>query len=123
METDLRLFFHPRAIAVIGATADKTKPGCHLFRKVLARAERDGGTVYPVNPNTAEIEGTPCYPSLADVPGDLDVVVVMIGDAEQGLRDAVAKKATFCIIFTAGFSEIGAEGAAPEHALARIAAD
>jgi acetate---CoA ligase (ADP-forming) len=123
METDLRLFFHPRAIALIGATGDKTKPGYHLFRKVLERAKRDGGTVYPVNPNTAEIEGTPCYPSLADVPGHLDVVVVMIGDAEQGLRDAVAKKATFCIIFTAGFSEIGAEGAARERALAKIAAE
>jgi acyl-CoA synthetase (NDP forming) len=125
METgvnDLHLFFHPRAIAVIGATDDKTKPGYHLLKKVMERAARDGGVVYPVNPRTAEILGVKCYPTVADVPGDLDVVVVMIGDAEKGLRDAVAKKATYCIIFTAGFSEIGPEGAARERELARIAA-
>ncbi|MCA1831588.1 MAG: acetate--CoA ligase family protein [Actinomycetota bacterium] len=121
--SDLRFFFHPRAIAVIGATDDKTKPGYHLLKKVMERAARDGGSVYPVNPRTAEIVGVKCYPTLAAVPGDLDVVVVMIGDAEQGLRDAVAKKATFCIIFTAGFSEIGAEGAARERELSRIAAE
>ena len=122
MATDLKYFFHPRAIAVIGATADKTKPGYHLFRKVMERAKRDGGTVYPVNPKQTEIEGVQCYPTLVDVPAEaLDVVVVMIGDAEKGLRDAVAKKATFCIVFTAGFSEIGEEGAVKERDLARIA--
>lgn len=121
METDLRLFFHPRTIALIGATDDKRKPGYHLLKKVVQRAARDGGRVYAVNPRTNDIEGVPCYATLADVPDEIDVAVVMIGDAERGLRDAVAKGAKFVIIFTAGFREVGEEGAKREEELARIA--
>ena len=55
------------------------------------------------------------------MPGEVDVAVIMIGDAERGLRDAVAKGAKFAIIFTAGFAEMGEEGAAKEAELAEIA--
>ena len=106
-ETDLRLFFHPRTIAVIGATDDKRKPGYALLMKVKARAERDGARVYGVNPRLNDIDGIACFPTLADVPGEIDVAVIMIGDAEQGLRDVVAKAGRFAIIFTAGFREVG----------------
>lgn len=120
-ETDLRLFFHPRTIALVGATGNKRKPGYALLRKVVLRAERDGTKVYGVNPRLSDIEGVPCYPSLGDVPDEIDVVVVMIGDAERAVRDAVAKRAKFCIIFTAGFSETGEAGARREEELARSA--
>ncbi|MHB8511800.1 MAG: acetate--CoA ligase family protein [Actinomycetota bacterium] len=123
METDLKHFFHPRTIAVIGATDDKSRPGYHLLKKVIARSARDGGTVYGVNPRLQQVEGVACYPTLNDVPGELDVVVVMINDAERGVRDAVARKARFAIVFTAGFREVGAEGATREEALAKIARD
>jgi len=108
--TDLSLFFHPRTIAVIGATDDKRKPGYVLLTKVKARADRDGATVYGVNPRLTDIDGIKCYPTLADVPGEIDSAVIMIGDAEKGLRDVVAKGAKFAIIFTAGFREVGEEG-------------
>ena len=120
-ETDLRYFFHPRTIAVIGATDDKRKPGYALLMKVKARAERDGATVYGVNPRLTDIDGIPCFPALGDVPGEIDVAVIMIGDAEKGLRDVVAKGAKFAIIFTAGFREVGEEGAKREEELAKIA--
>ncbi|MFN2543992.1 MAG: acetate--CoA ligase family protein [Actinomycetota bacterium] len=118
---DLDLFFHPRTIALIGATDDKRKAGYALFRKIVERGEREGTKVYPVNPRIAEIDGIKSYPTLADVPDDVDVAVVMIGDAEKGVRDAVEKGARFCIVFTAGFGELGEEGAAKERELARIA--
>jgi acyl-CoA synthetase (NDP forming) len=120
-ETDLHLFFHPRTVAVIGATDDKRKPGYALLRKVHERARRDGATVYGVNPRLTDIDGIACYPTLDAVPGEIDVAVIMISDAEQGLRDVVAKGARFAIIFTAGFREVGAEGAKREEELARIA--
>ena len=122
-ETDLRLFFHPRTIAVIGATDDKRKPGYALLTKVKARADRDGATVYAVNPRLTDIDGIACYPTLADVPGEIDVAVIMIGDAEKGLRDVVAKGARYAVIFTAGFREVGEEGAQREEELAKIARD
>src|ERR671925_319475 len=120
-EADLHLFFHPRTIALIGATDDKRRAGYALFRKVVERGEREGTRVFPVNPRLSEIDGIQCYPTLAEVPDDLDVAVVMIGDAEKGVRDAVAKGAKFCIIFTAGFSELGEEGKRREERLAGIA--
>jgi acyl-CoA synthetase (NDP forming) len=121
--TDLSLFFHPRTIAVVGATDDKMRPGYALLRKVVARAQRDGGKVFGVNPRLTQIDEIPCYPTLAEVPEDVDVAVIMIGDAEQGVRDAVAKHCKFAIVFTAGFREIGSEGAKREEELARIARD
>src|SRR5437588_3258376 len=93
--TDLDLFFHPRTIALIGATDDKRKAGYALFRKIVDRSEREGTKVYPVNPRIEEIDGIKSYPSLAEVPDDVDVAVVMIGDAEKGVRDAVEKAARF----------------------------
>ena len=123
MTAELERFFHPRTIAVIGATDDKRKPGYALLMKVRARAERDGATVYGVNPRLTDIDGIKCYPTLEEVPGEIDVAVIMIGDAEKGLRDAVAKKARFAVIFTAGFREVGAEGAKREEELAKIARD
>ncbi|MGH2794213.1 MAG: CoA-binding protein, partial [Actinomycetota bacterium] len=123
MTAELERFFHPRTIAVIGATDDKRKPGYALLMKVKARATRDGATVYGVNPRLTDIDGIACYPTLEEVPGEIDVAVIMIGDAEKGLRDAVAKKARFAVIFTAGFREVGAEGAKREEKLAQIARD
>jgi acyl-CoA synthetase (NDP forming) len=118
---DLHRFFHPKSIALIGATDDKRRAGYALFLKVRERGEREGTVVYPVNPRLEELDGVKCYPSLAEVPGEVDVAVIMIGDAERGLRDAVAKGAAFAIIFTAGFAEMGEEGAAKERELAEIA--
>src|SRR5207253_474703 len=119
---DLHRFFHPRTIALIGATDDHRRAGYALFRKVVERAEREGTRVYPVNPRLAEIDGITCYPTLAEVPEErVDVAVVMIGDAERGVRDAVAKGAGFAVIFTAGFSETGEPGRRREEALLSIA--
>ena len=118
---DLDLFFHPRTIALIGATDDRRKAGYALFRKIVERSEREGTKVYPVNPRIEGIDGIKSYPGLSDVPDDVDVAVVMIGDAEKGVRDAVSKGAKFCIIFTAGFSELGEEGKQREERLAAIA--
>src|SRR2546423_1631153 len=118
---DLDLFFNPRTIALIGATDDKRKAGYALFRKIVERSQREGTKVYPVNPRIEEIDGIKSYPSLTDVPDDIDVAFVTTGDAEGGVRDAGEKGAGCCIIFTAGFSELGEEGKQREEHLAAIA--
>jgi predicted CoA-binding protein len=55
-------------IAVIGASNDRWKYGNRAVRAYLAQ----GWTVYPVNPKVNQIEGLPCYPSIADVPSPVD---------------------------------------------------
>ena len=58
------------SVAVIGASADRSKYGNKAVRAYLRR----GWTVYPVHPRATEIEGLRAYPSLRDVPAPLDRV-------------------------------------------------
>jgi len=125
-ETDLTLFFHPRTVAVIGATDNQKHGNYFLFKKVLARAAVENATVYAVNPRAGlkEIEGAPVVPTIADVPGDIDLAVLMVNKEriEQILIETCARTPKFVIVFTAGFRETGVpEDAALEERLAQIA--
>jgi len=67
-------------VAVIGASADRSKYGNKAVRAYL----RQGWTVYPVHPRATEIEGLRAYPSLRDVPAPLDRVSLYL-PPENGL--------------------------------------
>lgn len=123
MTTDLTLFFHPRTIAVVGATDNPNHGNYHVFKKVVARAALDGASVYGVNPRLTEIEGTPCVSAIADVPGDVDLAVLMVNRerVEQVLKETCARSPAFVIVFTAGFRETGRpEDAEAEERLVEI---
>ena len=64
----------PQTIAVIGASNDHNKFG----NKAVRAYEHAGWTVYPVNPKEKTIEGLAVYPSLAEVPGELDRISVYL---------------------------------------------
>jgi hypothetical protein len=81
-----------KTIAIVGASSDRSKYG-----NKAVRAFRDGGwTVYPVNPKAEEVEGLPCYGSVADVPGPLDRVALYVPPevGKQLLGDIAAKHPT-----------------------------
>ncbi len=119
---DLTAVLCPRSVAVIGASDDSAKWGGSALRNLL-----DGGftgTVYPVNPRGGTYFGLPVYSSLADLPEapDLALLAVGAGQAEVVLEECGRKGVKAAIVFTAGYSETGAEGAARERRLAEIAA-
>lgn len=121
---DLSRFFEPETVAVIGVSRNPKRGGYNLFKKVHARLTPRGSRVYPITPNADEIDGIACYDSIADLPEDsIDLALVMVGDVEGALRQAGAKNTRFALIFTAGFSEVGEEGARREAEVARIAED
>ena len=68
---DLHRFFHPRSVAVIGATDKQGSPGTINWRLIHRWAQRAGAEIYPVNPNRPTVDGVRAYPSLADVPSAL----------------------------------------------------
>src|SRR5437016_6855725 len=107
---DLDVFFRPRTVAVIGASDTAGRPNTAMTRKVRAWSEAAGAAFHPVNPNRAEVDGLPCRRSLAEVPGDVDLAVILTGDAVRALEEAVEKKAKFAVIFAAGFAEVGGDG-------------
>jgi acyl-CoA synthetase (NDP forming) len=118
---DLSRLLHPRTIAVVGAT---DREGSYAGETLL-NLKRLGyeGTVWGVNPGRAEAHGVPCFPSLGELPGAADAVVVAIPAA--GVPAAVAEAgSTGCggaVVYGAGFGEIAA-GAELERELAEAAA-
>ena len=111
----LDVFFSPKTVAVIGATETPNSVGRTLLWNLLTSPF--GGTVYPVNPKRPNVLGVKAYPSVGDIPEDVDLAVIVTpppsipgiirqcGDA--GVRGAV--------VISAGFKEVGAEGAALER--------
>jgi acyl-CoA synthetase (NDP forming) len=105
-------FFRPRTVAVIGASDTERKPNTAMWRKLRTWGETFGATVYPVNPNRETLDGVTCYKTIDDVPGDIDLAAILVGDAVTTLQDVIDRKVAFAVVFAAGFNEVGAEGEA-----------
>ncbi len=117
-ELDLDRFFHPETVAVVGASDTPGRPTTFNFRMIREWADHAGARVYPVNPNRTEVDGLACFTSLLDVPDDVDLAVLLVGDVDGALEDAIEKKARFVVMFAAGFAEAGTEGATRQARLA-----
>lgn len=118
---NLQRLFNPRSVAVVGASSDPAKAGSQAL-KTLSRFP---GTLVAVHPRETEIDGTPCYPSLRDVPEPVDLAVLAIPAkfCAGALRDAAESGVGGVFIVSGGFAETGAEGAAREAELGRICAE
>ena len=78
-----------KVVAVIGASADRRKFGNRAVRAYAA----EGYTVVPINPNEVEVEGLRTYPSVLDVPGDIDMASFYVPpDIGEHVIDEVARK-------------------------------
>jgi len=113
-------FYHPKTVALIGVS------GSFGFGSGLPRFLIDqgwGDRIYPVNPKVDEIEGIRAYPSLRDVPEEIELACIMVPAqaVEEVLKDCVAKGVKAVIVMSAGFAETGPEGQNRQDALARIA--
>ncbi len=118
---DLTPIMEPRSVAVIGASSSPTKPGWALLKNVI-----DGGypgPIYPINPRADTILGYPVFPTIAAVPGPIDLAfAVLPRDAiPDVLRACALKGVKAALIITAGFREVGGEGARLEDELETIA--
>jgi acyl-CoA synthetase (NDP forming) len=119
-DVDIGAFLHPRTIAVIGASEQSAKPNTAMTRKFAQWSQQNGATFYPVHPERETVLGCPCYRSVFDIPGDLDLAIILTGRAEETFEEVLRRKAKFAVIFAAGFSETGAEGAKRERKLERL---
>src|SRR5690242_20132353 len=88
---DLDAMFKPRSIALIGVSSNPTK----LAGRPLRFLKEFGypGKIYPINPNSEEIQGLKCYPSVAAVPDEIDLAVVSLPAAAAPgiIRECAAK--------------------------------
>ena len=108
----LRALLAPRSVAVVGASSD---PG-RIGGRPIAYALRGGfeGTLYPVNPARETVQGLRAYPDLASIPGEVEFALLAVPAAAlEGVLDACAAKGVgAAVVFSAGFAETGARGAA-----------
>jgi len=109
-----------KSIAVIGATPEPNKVGYAVMRNLLTFP----GKLYPVNPKHIKILGRDVYPSLASIPGTVDIAVVVIPArfVPQVVKEAGEKGIPLVIIISSGFRESGKTGSDLESEVLEIAA-
>ena len=113
----LKPFFHPRTIAIVGASREEASIGYRLLE--FLQGSRFAGSIFPVNPHATEIAGLRTFPSLRDIPVPVDLAVIAV-PAKLVLSiidDCAAKQVPAAILITAGFAETGGTGASLEELL------
>ncbi len=100
----------PRSVAVLGASNDPTRIGGRPIAYMLSQGF--AGTILPVNPNRAEVQGLPAYASVAGLPSVPDTAIVAVPAelAVQAVDDLGARGVRSAIVFTAGFAEMNDAG-------------
>ncbi|NEC92274.1 acetate--CoA ligase family protein [Streptomyces sp. SID12501] len=116
---DLDRFFRPESLAVVGASDAEGRPNTGITRQLLAWAERVGARLHPVHPTREAVFGIPCFPSVADLPEQIDLAVLLVADPLPVVEQLAEAKVKFAVAFASGFAETGEAGA---EAQARLAA-
>ncbi len=119
--TQFERMFHPRGVAIIGATTDPTRPGRQALDALLRH--RYAGAIYPVNPRYDSIGTLKCYPSLGDITGPCDVAVIALPAlaVPDMVDQCAAKGLEFAVVLGGGFREAGEDGVALERKMKEAA--
>lgn len=113
----LEAIFAPRSVAVIGATPNEQKLGHTVLKNI--RNAGFSGPIYPIHPTAQTVLGLSAYPSVLDIPGPLDLAVIVVPpQAVLEVVDECGRKGVRgLIVITAGFKEVGGEGRERERQL------
>jgi acetyl coenzyme A synthetase (ADP forming)-like protein len=114
LNRSLDAIFRPSSVAVVGASRRSGSIGSEILRKLL-----DGGfegAVFPVNPHTKFLHSMKCYPSVGSIPDPVDLAVIVVprDHVLPVVEECRKKKVRGLVVITAGFREVGREGAVLE---------
>ncbi|MDT3740174.1 MAG: acetate--CoA ligase family protein [Candidatus Kapabacteria bacterium] len=117
----LHSLFHPKSVAIIGASTKDLSIGNVITKNLLHY--KFNGAIYPINPSAPEVRGVKAYPSVLDCPGDVDLVHISIPSkfVPAAIDECGRKGVKNIIINSAGFKEIGPIGIALEKESIEIA--
>ena len=106
-----RPLFYPQSVAVIGASMVPTKWGFGITHNIIQGKYH--GALYPINFKTPEIMGRKAYKSVLDIPGPVDLAMVVVPPKRvlDAIKDCQTKKIGAAVIITAGFGEVGEDEA------------
>ncbi len=115
--------FYPKSVAFVGASAQLGKWGHLLITNVLSGGYQ--GHIYPVNPKGGQIYGLQVYPTLGDIPGEVDLAVVTIPAHKilDLIPELQAKGIKYMVLITSGFGETGVQGRDLENEVVQKASE
>ena len=121
MREDIQRFLNPQTVAVIGASEDSSKFGGRVLEYLLKFGFP--GTIVPINLRAKTLRGVAAYPSIKASPHPIDVAIMAVPaeHALESVRECADAGAKGCILITAGFAEMGEEGARRQAALVQAA--
>lgn len=113
----------PKSVAVIGASDRHGALGCTLLNNLVQY--EFAGDIYPVNPKRDELQGLKVYHTVNELPHGVDCAVLAIPRpfVVDTVRDLAARGCGAVVVYAAGFTEAGEEGARDQAELARIATE
>jgi|LDZT01.1.fsa_nt_gi acetyltransferase len=105
----------PKSIAIVGVSQDSEKISSVILKNLINGGYN--GKIYPVNPKYEELQGRKAYPDIISIPEDVDMVCIAIPYQfiEDVVDQCVEKKVKSVVIISAGFGEVGPEGAKLEE--------
>lgn len=115
--SDIKPFFEPRSIAVIGATSKEGTLGKTIMRNLIEFEFT--GKVFPVNPKYDSVQSIMCYSSVSQIEDEIDLAVIIINkNAALKIAEECGKKGVKAlIVLSAGFREVGFNGKKLEEKL------
>lgn len=119
-QNSLKVFFNPRAVAVIGASRKRGTIGGEIFHNLITYGF--AGPVYPVNPSNKIVQSVPAYASVEEIEGPVDLAIIVV-PAEQVIEAAITcgrKGVKGIVVISAGFSETGSAGQVKQAQLLRV---
>lgn len=120
---NLDLLFHPRSIAIVGASKEKEKAGGRFLGVLLNFGYE--GKIFPINYKEKEIFGLRAYPGLREVENDIDLAIIAVpaGAVLSTIKECGEKGVKFAVIHTAGFAELGKQGKELQNLILKTAQD
>ncbi|MBI4190427.1 MAG: acetate--CoA ligase family protein [Betaproteobacteria bacterium] len=121
LRQNLNALLNPKSIAVIGVSNDPSRIGGRILRYLKNHGYK--GDIFPVNPKYKEIEGIRCCPDVASIPLEIDVALVAVPEklVLSVLEESGKAKVKAAVIYSSGFSEMGAEGKGKQLKLRQLA--
>ena len=117
----LDALFNPRSVAIIGATEDPTRIGGRPLRYLKESGFE--GRIWPVNPRRDRVQGIEARPDVTQVPGAIDVAIVAVpaSGTLETIEACAERGVGAAVVFTSGFAETDADGAARQRRMGEIA--
>lgn len=116
--------FYADSIALIGASNTPGSWGIRVFQQLQnSKKKKPDRKVWPVNPKTPEVLGIKTYPTILDVPSNVELAVIVVSAARvpEVLNQCITKGVKAAIVISAGFAETGEEGEKLQDKIVRIA--